>query len=371
MNKIPELAHLKKVVQQFSITGQVEDIQPFGSGHINDTFRVRMQGQGSRDYLLQRINHHVFTDVPVLMDNIRIVTDHLRARLQTQTKPGFLQDCYTYLNTREGSNYFRDDAHHFWRMTYFIRESKSCDILETPGQALSGGRAYGMFLNLLSELPADHLGETIPAFHDVRNRLAIFDAILQLDSCNRARGVSAEIALVQREAAAMTVILDWGRAGRIPLRVTHNDTKFNNILFDKNDRVLAIVDLDTVMPGYIHYDFGDAIRSGANTAAEDEADLAKISMDINLFASFARGFLQQTKYILNRVEIEQLAFSAQLMTYIMGLRFLTDYLDGDRYYKIRHPGHNLQRARAQFKLLQSMQEQYEAMQRIIDSCVGY
>jgi hypothetical protein len=365
VNSSPELAHLREVVQQFSITGQVEDIQPFGSGHINDTFRVRMKGQGSRDYLLQRINHHVFKDVPVLMNNIRIVTDHLRARLKAPTKPVFLQDCYTYLNTREGSNYFRDDAGHFWRMTYFIPESKSYDILETADQALSGGRAYGMFLNLLSDLPADHLGETIPAFHDVCSRLQVFDAVLHRDACHRAREAPIEIALVQREAAAMTVILDWGRAGRIHLRVTHNDTKFNNILFDKNDRVLAIVDLDTVMPGYIHYDFGDAIRSGANTAAEDEADLAKISMDINLFASFARGFLEQTKYILNKAEIEQLAFSAQLMTYIIGLRFLTDYLDGDRYYKIRHPGHNLQRARAQFQLLRSMQEQHSEMEKII------
>ena len=222
---------------------------------------------------------------------------------------------------------------------------------------------------MLSDLPGEPLYETIPFFHDIEKRLETFRQVLTADKAGRAEAASDAVNFVIKRSEEMKIILHLGRKGEIPLRITHNDTKFNNILLDENDKALCVIDLDTVMPGYIHYDFGDAIRTAANIAAEDEKELSKVKMDINLFEAYADGYLSETRETLNAVEKEYLAFAPRLITYTIALRFLTDYLDGDNYFKIHHEHHNLQRARAQLKLVESMEEQYEEMKKIIRKLV--
>jgi len=241
--------------------------------------------------------------------------------------------------------------------------------VDSPEKAFQGGRAFGRFQRFLDDLNAEALIETIPDFHNIESRLASFRETVEKNPVGRKKDVEKEIAFIEKRADEMKTILILGREGNIPLRITHNDTKFNNVLLDRNDRALCVIDLDTVMPGFVHYDFGDAIRTGASTAAEDEEDLSKVSIDPDLFRGFARGFLEQTGEILNRTEIDHLAFSARFMTCIIGLRFLSDHIDGDNYFKIHHSNHNLQRARAQFRLLETMEENREKMQKIIEEAV--
>jgi thiamine kinase-like enzyme len=222
---------------------------------------------------------------------------------------------------------------------------------------------------MLADLPGEPLHETIPFFHHIGKRLDTFLNSVRSNSAGRAAGVSEEIDFVLKRAEEMKTIIRLGNDGKIPLRITHNDTKFNNILFDNNDKALCVIDLDTVMPGYVHYDFGDAIRTAANVASEDETDLSRIRMDIELYKAFSQGYLSEAKNTINDVEKEYLAFSPKLITYTMAVRFLTDYLDGDIYYKIHHPNHNIDRARAQLKLVKSMEEQYDEMQRTIKGLI--
>jgi serine/threonine protein kinase len=266
---------------------------------------------------------------------------------------------------KNGKSYITDSYGNFWRMFIFIADHRSYDIVDSPDKAFEGGRAIGRFQALLSDLPGKPLFETIPSFHDVEKRIDGFMRILKEDPAGRVKVTEAETVFILNRADDMKIIHRLGREGRIPVRITHNDTKLNNILFDENDKSLCIIDLDTVMPGYFHSDFGDAIRTGANIAAEDEKDLTRIKMDINLFEAYAKGYLSETRDTLNTVEKEYLAFSPMLMTYEQSLRFLADYIDGDKYYKIHHEHHNLQRTRAQIRLLQSMEEQYRVMQKII------
>jgi Ser/Thr protein kinase RdoA (MazF antagonist) len=250
-------------------------------------------------------------------------------------------------------------------MYIFISNHRSYNIVDTPDKAFEGGKAIGRFQAMLADLPGDSLHETIPSFHNIEKRIEAFTRSTKSDPKYRAKEVGNEIDAVLKRAEAMKVILNLGREGKIPVRITHNDTKFNNILLDENDKALCVIDLDTVMPGYVHYDFGDAIRTAANIAAEDEKELSKVQMDIKLFEAYASGYLSETRNTLNDVEKEYLAFAPRLLTYTIAIRFLTDYLDGDYYFKIHHEHHNLQRARAQLKLVESMEEQYETMQKII------
>jgi Ser/Thr protein kinase RdoA (MazF antagonist) len=252
-------------------------------------------------------------------------------------------------------------------MYIFISNHRSYNIVDTPDKAFEGGKAIGRFQAMLADLPGNPLHETIPFFHDIEKRLDTFSKSIKADAKYRAKDVSNEIDAILKRAETMKVILRLGREGKIPVRITHNDTKFNNILLDENDKALCVIDLDTVMPGYVHYDFGDAIRTGANIAAEDEKELSKVKMDINLFEAFARGYLSETRETLNDVEKEYLAFAPRLITYTIAIRFLTDYIDGDYYFKIHHEHHNLQRARAQMKLVESMEEQYGDMQKRINN----
>ncbi len=259
----------------------------------------------------------------------------------------------------------QDEEGNFWRMFIFISNHQTYDIVDTPDKAFEGGKAIGRFQALLTDLPGKPLHETIPSFHDVEKRIDSFINTLKKDPEGRVRETLMETDFILKRADEMKIIQKLGKEGKIPVRITHNDTKFNNILFDENDKSLCIIDLDTVMPGYFHSDFGDAIRTGANIAAEDEKDLSKIKMDIDLFEAYARGYLSETSNTLNAIEKEYLAFAPLLMTYEQALRFLTDYIDGDKYYRIHHKHHNLQSTRAQIRLLESMEEQYGEMKKII------
>jgi hypothetical protein len=357
------------IVQSFCITGRPLDPLRIGNGHINDTFLIKVCEGSGHDYVLQRVNGKVFRDIPGLMENIKRVTSHIRSRIEKMPGSQPDRECLTLIPAIDGKSYFLDEKGDYWRMYIFIKDSHSCDIVRTAEQAFEGGKAFGCFLADLADLPGGPLNETIPDFHNIEKRLNDFFSITMNDPLNRAALAKHEIAFVEKRACQMMKIPDLIKKGKIPLRVTHNDTKFNNVLLDEKDRALCIIDLDTVMNGCVHYDFGDSIRTVTNTGAEDENDLDRVSMDIGLFEAYAKGFLSEMAGHLNGDEIDNLALSSGLMTFIIGLRFLTDYINGDKYFRIHYPEQNMARTRAQFKLIESMEQQYEQMQGKIDDII--
>lgn len=364
------MKNLQNLVDQFQIEGSFLAGAPYGSGHINDTYKITTAESTAFDYILQRVNHHVFKDVPGLMENVERVTRHIRMKLDEIPGANPDREVLTVIPSQEGKSYYQDPEGNFWRMYIFIWDNKSYDLVDSPAKAYEGGRMFGKFQSMLADLPGKPLNETIPNFHNVSWRLDNFEQTLLRNPVNRVHQIGAEIEFIRERAEEMKTILRLGDSGQIPLRITHNDTKFNNVLLDQKDRGLCVIDLDTVMPGYVHYDFGDSIRTSTNTGREDDPDLNKVEMDIRLFEGYAKGFLQETRQTLNPVEIDHLAFSGKLFPYLIGLRFLTDYADGDNYFKIHHEHHNLQRARAQFKLLTSMERQFRAMREIVEREAG-
>jgi thiamine kinase-like enzyme len=357
---------LEKIYKSFLADGSFSDAVSYGSGHIHDTFRVETCENDKDDYILQKLNNRVFRNIPELQDNIERVTYHLKKKLLSIPGADVKRECLTVILAKNGKSWIEDEEGSFWRMFAYIQNHRSYDLVDTPDKAFEGGKAIGRFQALLADLPGNPLYETIPYFHNIGKRLEAFISAVKSDRLDRVKSTHGEIDFILNRSEEMKIILKLGKEGKIPLRITHNDTKFNNILLDENDKALCIIDLDTVMPGYVHYDFGDAIRTAANTAAEDEKELSKVRMDIGLFKAFAEGYLAETKDTLNSIEKEYLAFAPRLITYTMAVRFLTDYLDGDNYYKIHHELHNLQRAKAQLKLVENMEEQFPEMQKIID-----
>ena len=361
--------NLKHIFSRFQADGTFLSGEPYGSGHINDTFLVRTKEDDLKDYILQRINHNVFKNVPRLQDNILRVTTHLRKKLDQIPGSNPDREILTLIPSFDNKPYYQDTEENFWRAYIFIDRNRSYDIVENPAQAFEGGKAFGRFQFMLSDLKGKPLFETIPNFHNMEKRLETFFHIVSTDPVKRLHRAKPEIRFVEEHANEMTRIIELGREGKIPERITHNDTKFNNVLLDEDDKGLCVIDLDTVMPGYIHYDFGDSIRTSTNTGNEDEKDLSKVEMDIKLYEAYSKGFLGETKSFLNIDEINNLAFSGKMMTFIIGLRFITDYLDGDNYFKTKHEHHNLQRAKAQFKLVTSMERQFTEMLEIVDKIV--
>jgi len=355
---------LENIFNEFITEGTFNKGYTFGTGYIHDTFRIET-GSGDKDYLLQKLNHNVFRDIPRLQENIFRVSNHIRNKLVQAGETDIDRKCLTVIKSNDDKTWFQDHNGDFWRMFLYIPDHRSYDVVENPKQAYEGGKAIGQFQSLLSDLPAPMLHETIPFFHNVEKRLETFHKALKDDTVSRVSSVTGEIKFVLARQEEMKTIQKLGQKGEIPLRITHNDTKFNNILLDTNDRALCLIDLDTVMPGYVHYDFGDSLRTAANTAAEDEQDLSKIHVDLEVYKSFTEGYLHQISNILNPKEIEYLAYAPALMTFIMGLRFLTDFIMGDVYYKIRNPQHNILRARAQFRLIENFEEKLGLMKSII------
>jgi Ser/Thr protein kinase RdoA (MazF antagonist) len=347
------------ILRKFRIDGNVKNAYPYGSGHINDSYKVLTN---DKNYLLQRINHEVFKDVRGLTSNISKVSDHLAEKL---ARKGSHMQILFAIRTLNGEFIYKDDNENYWRVFDFIESSKSYNRVDNPELAYEGGKAYGWFINMLNDFPVNTLFDTIPRFHDMNFRLGNFLKAVKSNPAGRAGEVGKEIEFINQRAEEMKLVINLGREGKIPVRVTHNDTKINNVLFDQEGKAICVIDLDTVMPGYVHYDFGDAIRTFTNTADEDEKDLAKVSISLPLFEAFTKGFLSETKSILTDTEIEYLVLSARMMTFIIGLRFLTDYIEGDVYYKTHYPGHNLTRAKVQFKLIESMEAQMNLMEEII------
>jgi hypothetical protein len=348
---VRDLSNLPIIYSEFRTEAPFMSAKTIDTGHINDTYRITTQQPGI-SYILQRINSSVFKDIPGLMENIGIVTRHLEMKIASGDP--FARSFFVLrLIPALDLNVFYRDAHgNSWRLYNFIEGTKSFDIVENPEMAYKGGRAFGLFQFLTSDIASETLKETIPGFHNIEKRLEMFHKVILKDPENRLKGLSREIAFVKSREDEMRIIPGLIDQGIIPLRVTHNDTKFNNILFDHNHNAVCIVDLDTVMPGTVLYDFGDAIRTGANQAAEDEKNPDKVGIDLALFEAYSKGYLETAGLFLNQAEISHLAFSVKFMTFLIGLRFLTDHIDG-------------QRARAQFRLLETMEEKFDQMMDIV------
>lgn len=355
---------LSEVLAAYAFAGEVVGAARFGQGHINDTFCVYTQtaeGDCVR-YILQRMSAAAFKHPDQLMQNIVGVTDYLRDLIEKDGGDA-ARETMTVLRTKNGAAYFTDSEGGAWRVYPFVENTLCLQKAETPELFYASAKAFGNFQRMLKDYPADTLFETIEKFHDTENRLANFEKALAADKLGRAKDCAPEIAFVKAHAADCSVALEALRAGRLPLRVTHNDTKLNNVLLDAQTRkALCVIDLDTVMPGFAANDFGDSIRFGASTAAEDETDLSKVTMSLDLYAAFAGAFLGACS--LTQPEIELLPMGAKLMTLECGVRFLTDYLQGDTYFRVHRPGHNLDRTRTQFKLVADMEAKWAEMARI-------
>lgn len=355
---------LKHIIGQFIEGDTWREAEPFGNGHINDTFRIRVPN--GHDLLLQKINHFVFTDVNGLMCNIDLVTNHIYQK-NLQNNSGEVENkSLSLLKTTEGKLFWKDEAGCYWRMMNFIEDSQAFERAPDANIAFEGARMFGVFLQQLVDLDPAKLVETIPDFHNIDFRLKNLDNAANADVVGRARQVREELRYVHNAAPVMRTIRQLGQKGVLPARITHNDTKINNVLFDRQGRGLCVVDLDTVMPGYAHYDFGDLVRTGACPAEEDDKDRAAMVYDLAIFEALAAGFLEATRSMMSDAEITSLSHAALLFPFIMGVRFLTDYLAGDVYYKIKYPEHNLVRARAQLHLASDGQQKQKDMQSIID-----
>lgn len=338
-------------------------VQPFGAGHVHDTFRVR--DTYGTSFLLQRINQAVFTNVAGMMRNIRRVTEHLQQKIITLPDAGSLTTFQLVL-TADQQLFYQDSGGNNWRVLTFVERGTAYQRTPSVVIAQEAGRAFGQFQALLRDLPGEPLTETIPQFHHLANRLASFERVLAADTVRRASQVLPEVAFVRQRAPELLSLHTLIDSKQIPLRITHNDTKLNNVLIDPvTYRARAVVDLDTVMPGSVLHDFGDAIRTVASTAAEDEADLDRVQFHLPYYEAFAKGYLAEAGAFLTAEEIAYLPLSARYMTFIMGVRMLTDYLAGDTYYKTAYPTHNLDRARNQFWLIEQMEVQHEAMEEVV------
>ncbi len=355
------------IAGHFNIPGQFAEAGPCGSGHINDTFAaVCNEGQAKKRYAIQRINHNIFKDPPDLMDNVVRVTDHIRSKLETQNADDISRRVLTVIPTSEGANYFKDEDGNYWRAYHFIEDARTYDIAESLEQIYQAAKAFGDFQNLLADLPDPALHETIADFHNGPKRFADFMAALEEDTQNRAKDAKQEIDFLKEHGSIFDVLPRLTLQGEIPIRVTHNDTKINNVMFDdKTGEGICVIDLDTVMPGLALYDFGDLVRTTISDAAEDEQDLSKVTIDLARFEPIVRGYLSSAGDFLNKTECQHLVHGGLMITLIMGTRFLTDYLAGDVYYKTRRPSHNLDRCRTQFKLAKLMIGQRDQMEAIV------
>lgn len=354
-------ANKDAIFHKFAIEGTLVRVSEYGSGHINRTELVEVDQNGHTvRYILQQINTQIFPDVDKLMENIVGVTSFLAKKIKAQGgNPD--RETLQVVRTKEGGSYYRT-GDEYYRMYQFVEGSASFDAASEPGIFYESGRAFGRFQQLLSDYPASTLHETIPDFHNTPKRFVAFCNAVDADVCGRAASVKDEIAFIKERESQMSVLMRLLESGELPLRVVHNDTKLNNVLMDKETgKSLCVIDLDTVMPGASAFDFGDAIRFGANTAAEDEPDVSKVSLDIGLYEQYTSGYLSGCGGSLTSKELEMLPVGAKLMTLECGMRFLTDYLSGDTYFRIHRERQNLDRCRTQLALVADMERKWEQM----------
>ena len=357
------MADLKDIISRFKTEGTVAEVTQFGSGLINDTYKVRTAEAECPDYILQRINHNIFRDVDMLQSNIEAVTGHIRKKLEAAGEGDIGRKVLNFIPTDSGKTYCRV-GDQWWRMMVFIPNARTYETVN-PKFSYFAGKAFGNFQSMLADLDKP-LGETIPDFHNMEFRLRQFHDALGENAAGRAGEVKYYIDEIEKRAEEMCKAERLHREGLLPKRICHCDTKVNNMMFDDNGDVLCVIDLDTVMPSYVFSDYGDFLRTGANTGAEDDRSLDNVNFDMEIFEAFTKGYLESARSFLLPVETENLPYAAALFPYMQCVRFLTDYLNGDTYYKIRYPEHNLVRTKAQFKLLQSVEGHSGQMQKYID-----
>lgn len=358
---------VKTLVRQFRIPGDFASAAPYGSGHINDTYAVVFNQAGTPvRYIVQRINHNVFKNPVAVMQNIERVCSHLQKKLDASGAKDTSRRALSLVPSLGGKSWFVDAGGNHWRVYLFVEKVSCYDQIENPRQAFEAARAYGEFQKQLSDLPAPRLVDTIPNFHHTRSRYNAFQEAWKADVKNRAAAAKKEIDFALSREAISDVLLKAQAEGIIPERVTHNDTKLNNVMLDDATMEgVCVIDLDTVMPGLTLYDFGDMCRTATRPTPEDERDLSKVEMQMGMFEALVQGYLSSAGSFLNKAEVDHLVFSARLITYEIGLRFLTDFLQGDMYFKTHRDGHNLDRCRVQFKMVESFERNEAAMQKLV------
>jgi len=364
--------NLKQVFSRFAIPGDFVSAQFLKVGHINDTYLVDAVNKATEEqFIFQRINHFVFRDPERLMANFEKITRHIRAKLESIPGRNPDRETLNLIYSRSGRCFYRSPAGDYWRAYRFVGNAHIINVAMRPEEAVEAGRAFGCFQKLLSDLDASSLHETIPFFHHTPRRFARFKEVLAKDAYGRASEARDAIAFALEREPMTAVITDALTDGRLPLRITHNDTKINNVLFDDGTgKAICVIDLDTTMPGSSLYDFGDMIRTTTCFAAEDERNLAKVRLEMEMFRALAEGYLGEARDFLTPEEIGLLVFSGRLITFTIGLRFLTDFLEGDVYFRVHRPGQNLDRSRVQFGLVRSMEAQEQAMEQCVRDLQG-
>lgn len=360
------MRNLSDIVSKFKIQGTVESINPLGAGLINDTYKVSTQETDAPNYVLQRINHAIFQNVELLQNNIVAVTKHIRKKLLEAGEQDIDRKVLSFLETEEGKTYWFD-GENYWRIMVFIPNVKTYETVN-PEYSYYAGQAFGHFQAMLADIP-ETLGETIPDFHNMEFRLQQLREAVATNAAGRLEEVKYYLDEIEKRADEMCKAERLYREGKLPKRVCHCDTKVNNMMFDENGKVLCVIDLDTVMPSFIFSDYGDFLRTGANTGDEDDKDLDRVEFNMDIFRAFTRGYLESTRSFLTPIEIENLPYAAALFPYMQCVRFLADYINGDTYYKIKYPEHNLVRTKAQFKLLQSVEAHTPEMIAFIKECL--
>lgn len=353
---------LKLIASKFNLKGSVKNVAPLGEGFINDTYIIEME-EGSPRYILQRKNKRIFSPIPAMMENIEKVCSHIKQKVE-QAGGDPMREAMTVIRTGNGKLYYEDEENEFWAVCLFIEDTIAYDSARTPDLAYAGGKGIGKFQSLVADLK-EPLTDILPGFHNIRIRFQQWDDTLKKDPVGRKSAVADEISWIENRREEMMNFWQLVEDGTIPTRISHNDTKINNILFDQKGEVLCVIDLDTVLSSTVLNDFGDAIRFYTNTGKEDDTNLEKVSMDMEIFRAFTKGYLEEAASFLTNKEIEYLPFSARYITYEQVLRFLMDHIDGDNYYKVKSGEHNLIRTRAQYKLLTSIEEQYDQMKQTV------
>lgn len=345
---------LEYIFKKFEHKGEFDSYEELASGHINDTYLIKTKKKPF--FVLQRINHGVFKDVPGLIENKVAVSRHIQDKLKDLSKKKRKRRVLAFSKTNTGASYHKDEEGNYWNLMYFIDDSVTYETVSNEEIAYEGGRLMGQFLTLTSDFDVSKLIEVIPRFHDMSFRYMQFEEALKVASEERLNNAKEQIQLVEDYKEEMHIIQGLKESGAIRTRVTHNDTKISNILFNTKNKGLCVIDTDTVMPGIVHYDFGDAIRTICNTAAEDETNLDLVEFNVSYYKAYTEGFLKKMGPFLSPLELKYLPLGAKTMIFIMALRFLTDYLNGDVYYKTKYPEHNFDRAKNQFKLIKSFSE---------------
>lgn len=353
------------IISHFDVQGDVTEIKPLGNGLINDTFVVKTASPDTPDYVLQRINHNIFKDVDTLQHNIDAVTRHIRKKLTEAGADDIDRKVLTFVPEKTTGKSYWHDGENYWRIMVFIPDAHTLEAV-TPDTSYNAGKAFGNFQAMLVDIP-DKLEESIPDFHNMEFRMRQLREAVAADPVGRVAEVKDILDEIETRASDMCRAEQLYREGLLPKRICHCDTKVNNMMFDKDGEILCVIDLDTVMPSFIFSDYGDFLRTGACTAPEDEPDLSKVEFDMDIFRAFTRGYLTSAKSFLTPVEIENLPYAAAMFPFMQAVRFLADYINGDTYYKIAYPEHNLVRTKAQMKLLHSIDAKMPEMKEFIQS----